>query len=199
MSSRKGTVRAGPPVSDLVTRARKGDQQAWDALVDRYAPLVWSICRRHRLDDAGARDVGQRVWLQLLSQLDTVRDPAALRDWLAATTQRECGMIRRAARGSQALDAGHIPGQQTGLAGHELLAAERHAALREAFARLPSRCQRLIAALMEDPPVPYAQISTRLGIAVEDIGPSRRRCLDKLRSDPAIAALTDAEVASAAR
>ena len=200
--SKKGTVRAGPSVSDLVTRAKQGDKQAWDALVDRYAPLVWSICRRHRLDDADAGDVGQRVWLQLLSQLDTVCDAAALRDWLATTTQRECGMIRRAARGSPALghvlDAGHMPCQQAGIAEHELLAADRHAVLREAFTRLPPRCQRLIAVLIEDPPVPYAQISDRLGIAVETIGPSCSRCLEKLRSDPAIAALIDAEAASAA-
>jgi RNA polymerase sigma factor (sigma-70 family) len=199
---KKGTVRAGPSVSDLVTRAKQGDEQAWDALVDRYAPLVWSICRRHQLDDAGAGDVGQRVWLQLLSKLDTVRDAAALRDWLATTTQRECGMIRRAARGSQALghvpDAGRMPCEQAGMAEHELLAAERQAALREAFARLPPRCQRLIAVLMEDPPVPYAQISDRLAIAVESIGPSCSRCLEKLRSDPAIAALIGAEAASAA-
>jgi RNA polymerase sigma factor (sigma-70 family) len=198
----KGAARAGPSVSDLVTRAKKGDQQAWDALVDRYAPLVWSICRRHRLDDADAGDIGQRVWLQLLSQLDTVRDPAALRDWLATTTERECGTIQRAARGPQApgrvLHAGPMPGQQAGLAEQELLAAERHAALREAFARLPPRCQQLITMLAEDPPVAYAQISARLRIAVEDIGPSRSRCLEKLRSDPAIAALIDAEAASAA-
>jgi hypothetical protein len=72
------TVRAGPPVNDLVTRAGKGDKQAWDALVERYAPLIWSICRRHRLSSADADDTGQRVWLQLVSELDTVRDPAAL-------------------------------------------------------------------------------------------------------------------------
>jgi DNA-directed RNA polymerase specialized sigma subunit len=52
-----------PSVTDLVTRAANGDQQAWDALVERYAPLVWSICRRHRLADAEADDVGQSVWL----------------------------------------------------------------------------------------------------------------------------------------
>ena len=70
-------------VIDLVTRARKGDKQAWDALVERYSPLIWSICRRHRLDDADAEDVGQSVWLQLLRQLDSIRDPAALPGWLA--------------------------------------------------------------------------------------------------------------------
>jgi RNA polymerase sigma factor (sigma-70 family) len=184
-----------------VTRAKKGDKQAWDALVERYAPLIWSICRRRRLSSADAGDVGQRVWLQLVSQLDQVRDPAALPGWLATTAQRECGNIRRATRRSHVLagvlDAGHIPSQQAPMAEHELLEAERHVALHEAFTRLPPSCQQLIAALTEDPPVPYAQISVRLGIPVGSIGPTRRRCLDKLRRAPAIAALINAEAAPA--
>ena len=61
-------------VTDLVTRARNGDRQAWNALVERYAPLIWSICRRHRLGDADAEDVGQSVWLKLVDQLGTLRD-----------------------------------------------------------------------------------------------------------------------------
>jgi RNA polymerase sigma factor (sigma-70 family) len=195
------TVRDGPPVNDLVTRATKGDKQAWDALVERYVPLIWSICRRHQLSDADTDDVGQRVWLQLVNQLDKLRDPAALPGWLATTTQRECGTIRRATCRSRALGrapgAGHIPDQQTGMAEHELLAVERHAALREAFTRLPPCCQRLIAVLIEDSPMPYAQIGTRLGIPVGSIGLSRRRCLEKLRRDPAIAALINAQAAAA--
>jgi DNA-directed RNA polymerase specialized sigma24 family protein len=111
-------VRAGPPVNDLVTRAGKGDKQAWDALVERYAPLIWSICRRHRLSSADADDTGQRVWLQLVSELDTVRDPAALPGWLATTTHRECGNIRRATRRLQALGRvltpGTFPGSRPG-------------------------------------------------------------------------------------
>jgi hypothetical protein len=78
-------VRAGPPVNDLVARAEAGDMQAWQALVERYAPLIWSICRRHQLDDADAGDVGQKVWLQLVSQLNQARDPAALPGWLATS------------------------------------------------------------------------------------------------------------------
>jgi DNA-directed RNA polymerase specialized sigma24 family protein len=74
-----------------------------------------------------------------------------------------------------------------------LLAAERHAALREAFTHLPPRDQQLIALLIEDPPVPYAEISARLGIPVGSIGPNRRRCLDKLRHHPAIAKLIGAD------
>ena len=179
-------VRAGPSVNDLVTRAGKGDKQAWDALVERYAPLIWSICRGHRLSSADAGDVGQRVWLQLVSELDKVRDPAALSSWLATTTHRECGNIRRATLRSQALgrvlDAEHVPDQQAGVIEQELLTAERHAALHEAFTRLPPCCQQLIAVLIEDPPVPHAQISARLGLPVGSIGRSGNRCLDQRRS-----------------
>jgi hypothetical protein len=89
------------PVTDLVTRAAGGDKQAWDALVERYIPLVWSICRRHRLNHPDARDVSQTVWRQLASQLGTLRNPAALARWLAATTQRECDRIRRGAPGPE--------------------------------------------------------------------------------------------------
>jgi RNA polymerase sigma factor (sigma-70 family) len=187
-------------VADLVTRARNGDQQAWDALVERYAPLIWSICRRHRLDGADAEDVGQSIWLLLVNHLGNVRDPAALPGWLATTTRRECDRVLRAARGP--LIPGHVPDWET-LPGEQattsqgLLTAERHAALRQALLALPPDCQRLIALLTADPPVPYAQISAQLGIPVGSIGPTRRRCLDKLRRHPAIAALINAEAEAA--
>jgi RNA polymerase sigma factor (sigma-70 family) len=180
-------------VTDLVTRARNGNRQAWDALVERYAPLIWSICRGHRLGDADAGNVGQSVWLKLAGQLGSLHDPAALPGRLATTTRRECGRIVRTARGPRdaghAWDAGTIPDYQALPARQELLVAERHAALREAYSHLPPCCQQLIALLIEDPPLAYAEISARLGIPVGSIGPSRSRCLDKLRRSPAIAAL----------
>src|SRR5580692_8320341 len=154
----------------LVTGAGNGDQQAWDELVDRYAQLIWSICRRYRLDRADAEDVGQSVWLRLVDQLDKIRDPAALPGWLATTTRRECdrilhtAQVPRAAR--HALDAENIPDDQDETIEQELLAAERHAALREAFVQLPPRSQQLIALLVEDPPLSYAEVSARLGIPV---------------------------------
>jgi RNA polymerase sigma factor (sigma-70 family) len=189
-------MRDDPAVTDLVTRARHGDQQAWDTLVERYAPLVWSICRRYRLSRADTDDVGQTVWLRLVSHLDQVREPAALAGWIATTTRRECGKARRAARPAQTarreLDTGDIPDTGAEPADSGLLAAERHAALRQAFTCLPPRCQQLLAMLTADPPVPYAQISARLGIPVGSIGPSRRRCLQKLRHHPALAALITA-------
>ncbi len=190
-------MRSDPVVIDLVARVRNGDRQAWDALVERYAPLTWSICRRHRLGDADAEDVGQSVWLQLVDQLDKVRDPAALPGWLATTTRRECARVLRAVHGPHAagywLDAETIPDDQAQMADQQVLVAERHAALREAFTHLPPCDQQLIALLIQDPPVPYAEISARLGIPVGSIGPNRSRCLDRLRRYPAIAALINAD------
>ncbi len=182
-------------------RATNGDKQAWDTLVERYAPLIWSICRRHRLGGADADDVGQSVWLQLVEHLGTLRDPAALPGWLATTTRRECGRVLRTAHGPHAArytpNVEDIADEQTGTAEQELLAAERRAALREAFLQLPPCDQQLIALLTQDPPAPYAKISSSLGIPVGSIGPTRGRCLDRLRRHPALAALINAETDSA--
>ena len=189
-------------VTDLVTRARNGDNQAWDALVGRYAPLIWSICRRHGLGGADTEDVAQNVWLTLVNQLGTLRDPASLPGWLATTTRRECGRLVRAA--PRARETGHADGTQAIADDHapaaeeELLAAERHAALREALTHLPPCCRQLIALLAQDPAPSYAQVSARLGIPAGSIGPSRARCLDKLRRHPAIAALINPEAGTAA-
>ena len=169
-------VTADRVVADLVTRARNGDERAWGALVERYAPLIWSICRSHRLGDADAKDVGQSVWLHLVDQLDRVRDPAALPGWLATTTRRECARVLRAARGPQAAgyvrDTESLPDERRdGGPGTASRRAPRSAA--RGGRDLPPCCQRLIALLTADPPVPYAEISARLGIPVGSIGPSR--------------------------
>jgi RNA polymerase sigma factor (sigma-70 family) len=189
-----------PVVTGLVTTARNGDKQAWDALVERYAPLIWSICRRHHLGGADADDIGQRVWLQLVDHLDKVPD-LALPGWLATATWRECARVQHAAH--RAYAAGHAPDSET-FPDHQLqtveqqsLAAERHAALREAFAGLSPCCQHLITLLIQDPHMPYAAISARLNIPVGSIGPNRSRCLDRLRRDPAIAAVISAAAENA--
>jgi len=142
-------MRVDPVVADLVDRARTGERQAWDALVERYAPLIWSICRKYQLDAADAEDAAQSIWLKLVDHLGSLRDPAALPGWLATTTRRECGRILRATRrpcdDRYAPDAGTIPDDHARTAEQDLLAAERHAALREAFGRLSPSCQQLIA------------------------------------------------------
>jgi RNA polymerase sigma factor (sigma-70 family) len=181
----------------LVARASRGDQQAWDTLVERYAPLIWSICRRYRLSPADAEDVGQSVWLVLVGRLDQVRDPAALPGWIVTTTRRECGRLLRATTGphaaSSAADVDVMADKRAGTIEDDVLAAERHAVLLEAMAGLPSAGRQLMALLIADPPLPYTAISATLGIPVGSIGPNRRRCLDKIRRHPAMAALISAE------
>jgi RNA polymerase sigma factor (sigma-70 family) len=195
-------MRDDPSVIDLVTRANHGDKSAWDQLVQRYAPLVWSICRRHRLDRPDADDVAQGVWLRLVEHLPALREPAALPGWLATTTRRECLRVLRAGQRRDEHErllppdsAAEIAGQ----AGHgadapdaDLLAAERMDALRAGLAALPGRCQELLLLLIQDPPLPYADIGSRLQLPVGSIGPTRGRCLEALRKTPALAALSGA-------
>ena len=183
--------------AELVARARAGDKLAWDELVERYSPLIWSICRRYRLNDEDAGDVGQSVWLHLVNQLDKIRNPAALPGWLVTTTQRECTRVLRRVRGIHEVgyvpDVESLPEERSLTAEQQVLAAERHTALCEALADLPPAWRQLIVMLTTDPPVPYAEIGARLGIAIGSIGPTRARCLDWLRNHPAIAALIDAD------
>jgi RNA polymerase sigma factor (sigma-70 family) len=185
-------------VVSLVVRARDGQESAWYELVERYAPLVWSICRRYRLSRIDADDVSQSVWLRLVEQLEALREPAALPGWIATTSVRECLRVLRGAQKRERLESPLDPAtsadSQAQIVEQELLADERRAALHAAFAQLSTRCQLLLSLLMQDPPVPYAEIGTKLSMPVGGIGPNRARCLDKLRQCPALAALIDAEV-----
>jgi RNA polymerase sigma factor (sigma-70 family) len=186
-------MRDDPTVVALVTRAAGGDPAAWNEIVERYAPLVWSICTRFGLSNHDREDVGQNVWLLLVGQLGKLREPAALPGWLATTTHRECLRIVTAARRSERLgDA--LPFADNTMIDEEILMAERNAALRAALAELPPRCQRLITMLTSDPPSSYAQISATLDIPVGSIGPQRARCLDRLRKSSVLAALDEGGV-----
>jgi RNA polymerase sigma factor (sigma-70 family) len=172
------------PAAALVTRAAEGDPVAWDEIVDRYAPLVWSICRRFQLSGHEVEDVAQNVWLLLVEHCDQLREPAALPGWLATTTRRECLRAAKAAlkskRAGTKLDETLQFADDTVIE-EEILAAERNAARRAAFAELPPRCQQLLTMLMADPPYSYAEISAALAIPIGSIGPQRARCLQRLR------------------
>ncbi|HEU0089110.1 MAG TPA: sigma-70 family RNA polymerase sigma factor [Pseudonocardiaceae bacterium] len=171
-------MRDDPATVDLLLRARSGDQSGWDGLVERFAPLVWSICQRYRLADAD--DVGQSVWLKLLEHIAAIREPAALPGWIATTTRRECQRLLRVSRAEVAVDSElATPGEPS--AEDVLLVEERNAAVRAAFAQLPSHCRRLLALFAHDPPLSYAEIGDQLGVPVGGLGPTRARCLNKLR------------------
>ncbi len=190
-------MRDDPTVIALVTRAAGGDPAAWDEIVERYAPLVWSICARFGLSNHDREDVGQNVWLLLVEQLGKLREPAALPGWLATTTHRECLRVVTAARKSERLGTGLDGALQFAdntMIDEEILMAERNAALRVAFAELQPRCQRLLAMLTSDPPHSYAEISATLQIPVGSIGPQRARCLERLRKSSARAGLGETDV-----
>jgi RNA polymerase sigma factor (sigma-70 family) len=197
-------VRDDPSVVALVTRAAGSDERAWHELVDRYAPLVWSICVRYRLSGEDTEDVGQTVWLGLLEQLagEKLREPAALPGWLATTTQRECLRVLRARGRYEAF--GTDPAEDGGVhrdlgasmadstvIEEEVLLAERNALLRAALAELPEADQRLIGLLLRDPPLSYAEISEILDMPPGSIGPTRQRCLRRLSRSPLLAGLSD--------
>jgi RNA polymerase sigma factor (sigma-70 family) len=182
-------------LADLVARARDGDDRAWGELVARYAPLVMSVCRRHRLGEADTLDVAQGVWLTLLEHLDAIREPAALPGWIATTTRRECLHLLTGKGGRQRQElVGEVDGATADLTGElddMILRAERHAALLEALGDLPPQHQQLVVLLIHDPPLGYTEIGRRLNMPVGSIGPTRARCLDKLRHHPAVAALIE--------
>jgi RNA polymerase sigma factor (sigma-70 family) len=185
-------VRNDPSVISLVARARDGDQGAWDEIVQRYAPLVWATCRRYGLSPASTDDVGASVWLRLVERLATIREPAALPGWLATTARREClRLLRDRSRQVPVGDDERIVDAADPAADEWLLRQERHIALRAAFAELSRQCQQLLSLLFSDPPTPYAEISAGTGTAIGAIGPTRQRCLDKLRRSPALVALLD--------
>jgi RNA polymerase sigma factor (sigma-70 family) len=190
-------MRDDPTVVMLVARARAGDAQAWNQIVERYAPLVWGICRRYGLSPADSEDVGQNVWLKLHQHLSGLREEAALPGWLARTTYNECmGVLRTAQqrRRTELTAEADVPTDGGLVAIERDWERERwHIALREAFTQLRPHCQALLSLLFEDPPVPYREIGERLGMKVGSIGPTRERCLADLRRCRALALLIEAE------
>jgi RNA polymerase sigma factor (sigma-70 family) len=173
-----------PLVSILVSQAAAGDQGAWNRLVERYAPLVWAICVRKGLSRQDIDDVGQNVWLLLVEHIGTIREPAALPGWLVTTTHRECLKVLQAAHRNEHAELppeDQLPGDAKPSIEDEILAAERDAALRAAFDELPRRCRELLLMLFSDPPRSYTDISATLDRGKGSIGPTRARCLERLR------------------
>lgn len=173
-----------PDVAQLVKRAAAGDLQAWEGLVDQFARLIWSITGEFKLVESDAADVAQTTWLRLLEHIHRIEHPDRVGSWLAATARHEC--LRNLAAHKKVV-LGHDEEDLHGVAAHgpevdeRLLADERAEVVREALARLPRRWQRLLEMLMADPPASYAEISDQLGLPVGSIGPTRGRCLARLR------------------
>jgi len=179
----KGTNRS-VDAAKLVQRASEGDQAAWNAIVDQFNGLLWSVVRAHRLSHSDGAEVVQTAWLRLVENLDRIREPERVGAWLATTTRHEClRFIRRNAREVAASDV-DAAGLSNDAPIEGLLSEEREIALWKAFASLGERCQKLLRILMADVPPSYVEVSAALGMPIGAIGPTRQRCLERLRQDP---------------
>jgi RNA polymerase sigma factor (sigma-70 family) len=170
-------------VDELVRGAAAGDEAAWNELVERFEGLVWATARAYRLTRADAADVAQTVWLRLVENLDRIREPERLGAWLATTARREClRHIRLHGREQLSDDTDVFEAPAEDPLEVALLTEERDASLWKAFARLSERCQTLLRLLVSEDEPSYETIGAALGMPIGAIGPTRMRCLDKLRS-----------------
>jgi RNA polymerase sigma factor (sigma-70 family) len=168
-------------IEQLVRDARRGDECAWNALVNRYAGLVWAVARAHRLNDADAADVSQATWIKLYRSLGTLKAPAAVGAWLATTARREAlRCIQRSGRTEPWPEEREFAGEGPDVDA-ALLADERDALVLRALAELSGRDQALLRMLAADPAPSYDEISMALEMPVGSIGPTRARALERLR------------------
>jgi RNA polymerase sigma factor (sigma-70 family) len=167
---------------ELLSRVVAGDERAWKELVDRYAGLVWSVARSFRLPSASTDDVVQTVWLRLAEHCGRIREPDRLASWLATTTRNEA---LRVIRGNMRL----LP-QAAVTESAELTTPsveERVSdgvtlnAVLGAFAQLSADDQQLLRLLCTVPPLDYQTIAEMLGRPIGSIGPTRARCLERLK------------------
>ena len=193
---------AGPSFSPdqgldvLVAGALDGHSSAWDALVSRLERVVWKSVNMLTSDREIRDDAFAATWLRLAERLDTIREPHKLPGWLTTTSRNEVRQIVRQ-RGRQHVslnesfgnltdDAGDLIDSLTADAGEHadgLIAGETHRDVRAAFSQLDEHCRELITVLvLSDPPLGYDEASELLGRPVGSLGPSRRRCLDKMKS-----------------
>lgn len=177
-------------LQELIQDASEGDEFAWSALVDRFEGLVWATARAHRLSQADAADVTQTTWLRLVEHLDRIEHPDRLGAWLATTARREClrhiGLRRREL---QIEDDSFFEASSEEPVEARMIVRERDDALRQAFAGIDERCQALLRLLSAPDPPSYEEIGAALGMPIGAIGPTRARCLDKLRRSPDLAGL----------
>jgi RNA polymerase sigma factor (sigma-70 family) len=179
-----------PSTAALVAQAARGDERAWNALVGRFSSLVWATARAHRLARDDASDVAQTTWLRLVENLDRIRDPDRVGAWLATTARHESlRLLRRGVREQPVDDADLFEAPDDDAIERILGDPARDGALWRAFAALSDRCKSLLRLLLSDEEPSYEDVSAALGMPVGAIGPTRMRCLERLRRTPDLAGL----------
>jgi len=167
------------------TRWRAGESTALDDLVRAMSPVLWHVVRATGLDREQAEDVVQTSWLALVRSADTVGDPQAVARWLCTTARREAWRVRKAAGRTAAVEDDVLEWRLPHETSPETQAVlnDEQARLWESLSKLPERCQRLLRIVAAEPRPDYTRIATDLGMPIGSIGPTRGRCLDKLRNE----------------
>ncbi len=169
---------AGRTDAEVVQACIKGDQAAWNEMVERYGRLVYSIPRREGLGEADAEDVYQQVFAAMHRKLDSLRDASRLSAWIITTTLRESRRVRR--RLSRCEPLGDYSARE-GPPPEEIATLERQQLVRQALRRLGGSGERLLTALFSGQGRSnYQQIARDVGIPTGSIGPTRARCFRKL-------------------
>lgn len=174
----------GERVASLMKAARDGDGDALRQIVTELSPVLWNVARAAGLSSGDAEDVLQTVWTTLVAHLDSVRDPAALIGWLVVTTRREAWRVRETGRRQLPADAEWLSAMPDPGPGSEdqVIINEQRQALWAAVRRLSPRCQELIRIVAFIPRPDYQTVAAELGMPTGSIGPTRGRCLAKLRA-----------------
>lgn len=174
--------------AELIADCLSGSASAWEALVERYRSLVYSIPIKYGLDGQDADDVFQSTWVKLLEKLPELRKHEKMRSWIITTVSRQCWHIRRKHRNEFSFNF-YEEGDEREFVGNDILIDERLIELEQrhqmevAFSRLPERCRKLLGYLFfRDPPASYKDISAEMGITFTSIAPTRSRCLEKLQA-----------------
>jgi RNA polymerase sigma factor (sigma-70 family) len=191
-----GSDSPGDPLGELITAAVAGNQRAWAALYERYAPLVSAVCRRYRLAPSDVDDVSQVVWMRLVQNLGRLREPRALPGWIVTTGKHEALRVlelrRRTEPADPMIDSRFDAGPAAAGAAEvdeNLHRYEQRQAVHDGLRQLRPEHRQLLLMLTADPQIPYQEISRRLGIPTGSIGPTRARCLRKLRDTSQVRAL----------
>lgn len=177
--------------AQLVARCRSGQSAAWAVLVERYQRLVYAVVRRAGHDEHTAADVFQTVFSRLIEHLPRLAQPERLQAWIVTTAKREALRTRERNQRNVSLtpedeDAPALTDQladDAPLAEDALSELQQLDLLRRGLERLDERCRSLLTLVFrdEDEHLPYDEVAKRLGLPTGSIGPTRSRCLDKLR------------------
>ncbi len=162
----------------------RGNEEAWSTLIDKYKNLIFSIPMKRGFAPDDAADIFQGVCLALVSELPRLREPRALPAWLIQTTSRKCFRWKDENRRylDTELQDDKVSDESPSMAEELLNELEREQIVREAVAELSVDCKRLVELLFyRVPPPSYDDLAMALEIPKGSIGPTRMRCLEKLR------------------